>query len=210
MLCALRLTPERLTLRTTKPFSTISYNSVTFLKSELDKLEKRRVISFYAFVYHYAEQDEKKDHIHLIIFPNGQVDTDSITDTLIEPDFSNPLKPLGVMPWKSSKWEDWYLYCSHNSGYLASKNQTREYHYDESDFVCPYPDYLHELVHTIDYSKYAKTQEFVDRALAGETFEAMVLRGQIPVPQFHQWKALYEFITNSECSRDERVSHSPK
>lgn len=197
-------------MRTTKPFSTISYNSPGFLACELDKLVQRRIISFYAFVRHYAEADETKDHIHLIIFPNGQVNTDSISDVLVEPDFSNPLKPLGVMPWKSSKWDDWYLYAIHNKGYLTSKNQVRTYYYTESDVVSPYPDYLHELVCTIDMSKYAKTQEFVDRVLSGETFESMVARGQIPAPQFNQWMQMYNFLKDSELYRDGRSSHSPK
>ena len=42
-------------MKTTKACSTISYNSLDFLKDKLDQLVQRRYISFYAFVKHYAE-----------------------------------------------------------------------------------------------------------------------------------------------------------
>lgn len=197
-------------MKTTKPFSTISYNSKEFLKTKLDELISKRFIAFYAFVEHYAEQDEKKDHKHLIIIPNGQVQTDQITDLLQELDLTNPLKPLGVMPWHSSKWGDWYLYACHDSGYLASKGQTRSHHYQESDFVCSDEDYMHELVTTIDRTKYVKTQDFVKKVSEGASFLEMLQNGQIPAPQFNQWLSMYEFISHGQTFRNGRYSHSPK
>ena len=82
-------------MKTSKPFSTISYNSPEFLIVKLNDLVERRVIAFFAFVKHFKEADEKKDHIHLIIFPNGQYQTDALKDYLAEPDFSDlSNKPL--------------------------------------------------------------------------------------------------------------------
>lgn len=196
-------------MKTTKPFSTISYNSEQFLKSQLDKLVTTRKIAFYTFVFHYAEADENKNHRHLIIFPNGQIQTDSVTDLLQELDLNNPLKPLGVMPWRSSKWDDWYLYASHDSAYLASKGQARKHHYQESDFVCSDSDYLHELISTIDRTKYAKTQEFVEKISNGVSFIDLLKSGQIPAPQFNQWRSMYEFIQGDILCRNDRITHSP-
>lgn len=197
-------------MKTSKPFSTISYNTIDFLSVKLNDLVQRRIISFYAFIKHYKEDDETKDHIHLIVFPNGQYQTDQLQDYLQEPDFTDlTKKPLGIMPCQSSKWDDWYLYAIHDTAYLASKNQTRKHHYLESDFKTSDTDYMHELVRTIDYAKYAKTQDFVKQVLDGKSFLEMVKSGSIPVVQFNQWKSLYDYLTYGDTYRNDRQTHSP-
>ena len=199
-------------MKTSKPFSTISYNSVDFLRFKLDDLVQRQVLSFYAFVCHYAEEDENKDHIHLICFPNGQYNTDPLRDYLQE---ANPLdfsKPFGIMPVQSSKWADWFLYASHDTAYLASKNQTRKYHYTEADFISSNSDYLHELSHTIDRSKYDKTLDFINAIKSGKSFADLVNNGYVPVSQFNQWLSLYNYLHSDTLYpfRNFRLSHSPK
>lgn len=197
-------------MKTSKPFSTISYNSPAFLQMKLSDLVQRRIISFFAFVYHYKEEDEKKDHIHVVIFPNGQYQTDALQDYLSEPDMSDlTQKPLGIMPCQNSKWGDWFLYCSHDTAYLASKGQSRRYHYLETDFVTSDTDYLHELIRTIDRTPYAKTQEFVQSVYSGVSFSDMLLNGQIPAPQFNQWRAMYDYLKFGDTFRDERETHTP-
>lgn len=197
-------------MKTSKPFSTISYNTIDFLSGKLNDLVQRRIISFYCFIKHYKEDDESKDHIHLIVFPNGQYQTDQLQDYLQEPDFTDlTKKPLGIMPCQSSKWDDWYLYTIHDSAYLASKNQTRKHHYLEQDFKTSDTDYMHELVRTIDYSKYAKTQEFVQQVLNGKSLLELLKNGSIPAPQFNAWKSMYEFLKFGETYRDNRETHSP-
>lgn len=197
-------------MKTSKPFSTISYNSIDFLSIKLQELTQRRVINFYSFVYHFKEEDERKDHIHLIVFPNGQYQTDALQDYLLEPDMKDlTKKPLGIMPCQSSKWGDWYLYCSHDSAYLASKGQVRKYHYNEEDFYSSDSDYLHELIHTIDRTKYAKTQDFVNQVKMGIPLGEMLLKGQIPAPQFNQWKSMYEYLKCDETFRNGNETHTP-
>lgn len=198
-------------MKTSRAFSTISYNSVEFLKIKLDDLINRRVISFYAFVRHYKESDERKDHIHLLIIPNGQYQTDALYDYLAEPDFSDlTKKPLGIMPCQNSKWGDWYLYACHDSAYLTSKGQARQYHYLEEDFISSDEDYLHELIRTIDRTKYAKTQDFVDQVKKGVPLFDLVTKGQIPAPQFNQWRAMYDYLKFGDTFRSDRMSHTPK
>ena len=142
-------------MNTKKPFSTVSYNTKDFLQSKLDALVQKKHISFYAFVEHFPEEDEKRKHKNLFIIPNGQVNKDQITDLLQEMDLSNPLKPLGVMSWSKARFDDWYLYSCHDDVYLMSIGQSsRQYHYQESDFISSDEDYFHELIHTIDMSKY--------------------------------------------------------
>lgn len=199
-------------MRTSKPFSTISYNTVDFLKSVLDDLVQRDKITFYAFVKHYAEADELKSHIHLIIFPNGLTQTESIRDVLIENNPQDFSKPFRVMPFQSSKFGDWYLYSTHDTAYLLSKNQARKYHYYTRDFITSDYDYLLELVHTIDRSKYEKTQEFLDAIDKGKSFKDLVKQGSIPVQQFTQYKNMYDFMQNNIPMplRNNRETHTPK
>lgn len=189
-------------MRTSKPFSTISYNSDDFLNNKLNDLINKRFISFFCFVNHYAEEEETKSHKHLFIIPNGQINTDNFSDILQELDITNPLKPLGIMPCQSSKWADWYLYTTHDVSYLASKGQLRKFHYTKEDFTSSNNDFFIELIHTIDKSKYVKTQEFVSQILDGNSFFDMVAKGQIPAPQFNQWLSMYNFIKSSTQNID--------
>lgn len=183
-------------MRTSKPFSTISYNSVDFLKSKLDDYIKRGVLSFYAFVYHYAEDDELKDHIHLYMVPDGQVNTSQFAEDLKEIDLNNLDKPLGIMPIKSSKFADWYLYTCHNAEYLATKGQIRVHHYSNDDFITSNKDYFLEEIHTIDLSKYNKVGVIKDAIKNDIPFQQLVFNGQVPIQQFRYFQEVYNYISD--------------
>ena len=195
-------------MKTTKPFSTISYNTADFLKVKLDELVLKRHIAFYVFIEHFPEEDERKKHIHLYIIPNGQVQTDQITDLLQELDREHPdCPPLGVMPWRGSKFSDWYLYSCHDVAYLASKGQAPKHPYIDEEFATSNKDYLHELVHTIDRMPYQKTRDFVEKVKSGKTLMELVEDGDIAAPQFNQWSQLYSFVRHGVIFRGDYVGH---
>lgn len=215
-------------MKTSKPFATISYNTDKFLVQKLDEFVRRDAISFYAYIEHYPEEDEKKKHKHLYIVPNGTIETNSLRKELEEFDFDklrqNSLTIqdlatfdekkrkefiLGCLDVRPSKFDDWYLYGIHDTAYLASKGQSRKHHYRESDVKTNSEDSLHERVTTIDFSKFRKTQDFVNSVLSGIDFYDMVRKGQIPAPQFMQWKNLYDFIKQGQAARDGRQTHTP-
>lgn len=195
-------------MKTTKAFSTVSYNTNEFLINKLNELIKMRKIAFYSFIKHYAEEDECKAHIHLFIMPNGQIDTNAFCDYLVELDPLHIDTPFECLPCRFSKFADWFLYACHDSAYLVTKGQARKYHYKESEFTSSNADFLHELVSTIDNTKYRKTLDFVEKVKNGATFESFVVTGQIPAPQFNGWKSLYDCIKRDTISRN-GVSHSP-
>jgi len=168
----------------------------------------RRQIAFYAFIHHFPETDERKEHKHVFIMPNGLINTDNLLDVLQEFEAVDK-PPLGCMPFRSSKWGDWYLYSIHDTAYLATKSQARKYHYTEKDIVSSDTDYLLDLIHTIDFAKYRKTADFVTRIEQGVPFLEMVKSGQIPAPQFNQWLALYEYIQNRGLERNGNATHTP-
>lgn len=132
-------------MKTIKPISTISYNTKDFLILKLNQLLKAHKISFWCFILHKAEIDEKKDHFHLYIEPNTRLDTMDLQDELKELEVGSN-KPLGCINFHSSKFADWFWYSMHYAPYLAGKNESRLYHYKLQDFVCSDSDCLDNMI----------------------------------------------------------------
>ena len=194
-------------MRTSKPFSTISYNTEDFLNLRLSDLIQRRQIDFFAWVQHYPEEDETKEHKHLYIVPNGRVDTDQILDFLLEHDPEHPDKPFKCIRPHSSKFADWYLYALHDVTYLASKGQARKYHYVIDDVHTSDSDYLLEEVHTIDFAKLNRFAALRDAALQGVPFEELLMSGSIPIQQTYAYKQAYDLMANCRTDRAGREGH---
>ena len=104
---------------TSKPISTISYNTENFLVEKLETWRKSHIIQCYQYIVHKGE-DGDKDHIHLRIEPNKKLDPMTLTDELLEYEKGKD-KPLGCRPWRPSKEEDWILYAVHDEDYLKLK-----------------------------------------------------------------------------------------
>lgn len=137
-------------IRTKKPISTISYNSDDFLVSRLDALVEADLISFWAYINHKPESNEKKFHKHLYIEPSRNMDTSVLRNYLREVVPGNK-DCLGVMPFRNSKFYDWYWYALHDKFYLAIKRpeeKEKEYRYCTSDIHCNDDDYFTNLVNT--------------------------------------------------------------
>lgn len=195
-------------MRTSKPFSTISYNTAEYLTAKLDELVKTRKIEFYAFIEHLPEEDETKFHKHLLIIPNGTINTDQVQDYLTEIDPENPDgKPLGCIMCRSSKFGDWYLYALHDKGYLAQRGQMRRYQYTPDEITVSDPDYLHELVHTIDYSPYTRFQRIRECAEDGIAFSQLVRDGLIPPQQVYAYEKTYNLLLHGNTERNGRAGH---
>ena len=182
-------------MKTSKPFSTISYNSADFLTVKLNDLVNRRKLAFWAYVEHLPEEDEKKAHKHLYIVPNGQINTDEVLlDILVEYDHTHPEKPLGCVGVKSSKFYDWYMYSIHDVDYLSSKGQSRKYHYRREEVACSDTDYLNEEIHQMDMSKLSKVKALNEAVRNGVPFEELLMRGQIPVQQVYAFQKTYGML----------------
>ena len=198
-------------MRTSKMISTISYNSIPFLKLKLDSLIKEHKIVFYMFIKHLPEEDELKEHIHLFIEPNTTIDTMSIQDLLKEYDPNHKL-PLGCISFSKSQTDDWILYCQHYPPYLAFKNQSRECIYQKSDFEYSDPDTFEAFYHHAFYeSEFA--ERFVILNMLNDKNVApheLVLSGHIPLGMASQLNAL-KFMQEhyGKCDRNGNQTHSP-
>lgn len=126
-------------MRTSKPISTISYNSKEFLEATFNKLYKMNKLAFWCAVYHYGETlddgTSEKDHWHVYAEPNEKVDTMEIQRLTCENDPDHPDKPLKCIDFRPSKWEDWVWYTLHDAEYLRTKVEFREFAYQKSDYI---------------------------------------------------------------------------
>lgn len=111
-------------MATSKPISTISYNTEEFLKLKLDELFELHIIQAYQYICHKGE-DGDKDHIHLRIEPNKRIDPMDLTAELTEY-VKGEDKPRLCRTWRPSKEEDWFLYAVHDKDYLRLKYKSGE------------------------------------------------------------------------------------
>lgn len=181
-------------MKTSRTFSTISFNTIDFLNLKLGELIDKKVINFYAFIYHFPEEDELKIHAHLFIVPNGRVETDQIDKYLEEYDPRTPNKPFKCLPFNYSKWADWYLYCTHDKAYLKSKGQTRKFEYSEKDFHSSDSAYLHEQILTIDRTKFDRTNAIINLFREGKTPLELLESGTIPIMQFNAYEKIFNYV----------------
>lgn len=196
-------------VRTTKPISTISYNTPSFLKVKLDELTASKRISFWAFVPHLAEDDEggKKDHCHVYIELSKMTQTDELKEALKEFDPALPDKPKGCISFRSSKFGDWYLYGLHDKRYLASKGQSRCYHYSHSDFITSDDDDLLYMVRSIDLRALSPYADMIEAQSLGISWSEYFSRGTVPLPQLVLFEKAWFMLLNGKTDRNGRNGH---
>ena len=199
-------------MRTSKPFSMISYNTKEFLIEKLNELVQGGLVQFWAFIHHQPEEDERKAHKHLYIIPQKLIDTQRIEKALQEIDLTDiTAKPLGAIFPQSSKFADWYLYGLHDKKYLAYKGQKRKYHYNDNAFVVSCQDTFQELKNLIDYTEINRLSLIIEKAENGESLSDIIKTCNIPLQLVGQVKHLYNIITSPfEIYRNDRKTHSPK
>lgn len=197
-------------MRTTKPISTISFNSANYLRLKLNELVKAKKLSFWAFITHNPEDDEggKKEHHHVYAEPAKMLQTDDLREYLKEFDPARPDKPKGCLKWTSSKFDSWYLYALHDKRYLASKGESRKFHYLHDDIQASDDDDLLMMSRQIDLvslSPYADMQDAIEHGL---TFAQYFKRGTVPLPQLRQFMTAWELLASTSTNRNGRKGHA--
>ena len=195
-------------MRTTKPISTISFNYPLFLALKLEEWRKAKIITWWCYVYHIAEDDEQglKDHIHLFVEPAKLVQTEDLREQLRELD-PNHDKPLGCLAWESSKFDHWYMYVLHDKAYLASKGQSRQFHYRYDDLVTCDEDELLHRSRRIDHLSLSPYRDMQDAIANGITWQEYFARGTIPIPQLRAWQTAWELLCAVTPYRNDRKGH---
>lgn len=197
-------------MKTRLPITTVSYNTEPFLITKLEELRKAKIITTWFFIHHLAEEDEKKDHIHLYIRPAKDIQTDNLLDEFLELDMEHPDKPLKCLSFRVCRsFGDWYLYVKHDPAYLLKKGQTRRYQYDRDAFVSCDEDELDYAISEIDMTDYTAMGRIVQGVKDGLTFEQFAMQGNVPVQQFTNFQRAWDAIARSATYRNGRNSHTP-
>ena len=178
-------------MRTSKPISTISYNSPEFLSLKLEELVRNHKISNWMFIEHLAEADERKNHIHLFIKPNTLLDTLDLQKFFEELDLTQPSKPKKCIDFRVSSEDDWILYSQHFPPYLASKGESREFVYFKEDFRFHDDDTFEDsYYHAFKGSEWAKRNATLQMLNDGKINPAeLILNGVVPLNMASQLNA---------------------
>lgn len=197
-------------MRTTKPISTISFNTPDFLRLKLGELLKCGRVSFWAFIVHKPEDDEggKKQHCHVYIEPSKMLQTDDLKHELLEFDPLFPDKPKGCISFNSSKFDPWYLYALHDKRYLSSKGQSRRFHYVHDDIISSDDDDLLCKSRSIDMVGLSPYADMEDAQLHGFTWAEYFSRGTVPLPQVVVFERAWNLLIQSRTDRAGRDGHS--
>lgn len=153
-------------MNTRKPISTIGYQSKSFLVSKFNELIYNHTISDYMMIFHRAEEDEKKDHWHIFLQPNCQVDSMDLQDFLIEFNSVDPAKPFKCINFCYSDSDNWIPYVLHDKTYLAIKHESRKYHYNKDDIVYYDEDTFDYLYYSAyHYSKWSQDSIVINKII---------------------------------------------
>ena len=184
-------------MKTSKPISTISYNSEDFLKAKLDYLTKSGNIAFWYYIKHNGEYDtetgvQDKDHIHLYVESGDRVDTIKLGEMFVEyPNGDLNALPLKCMPFRVSKVYDALLYNIHHPQYLLTKFEKKEFAYTLDDIVTNDRDYLNQLYSEALHSDLFKRDRMMKLMDNGVSMAEMCFHGLINPSQAYQM-AFYE------------------
>lgn len=183
-------------MNTSKPISTITYNTEEFLRKKIEYWKKCGIIEFAMWIKHEPDVDGAKPHFHVYMAPAKKVQTMDLEKASHEYDPENPEKPLKMRPFKSSKVTDWILYGIHDPVYLAEKGLSRNVSYSFEDVQSTDEDYLQDIIteavesrlQSIEVRLYASIQK-------GMTWQDIVCSGLIPLRYMSNAHLFYKSCT---------------
>lgn len=199
-------------MKTARPFSTICYNTPERLKQVLDDQMRRGTIRFYAFIHHFAEEDELSAHYHVYVEPDGQIDTNQFSNLFLELVKGDPA-PRRWRPCQSSKFDDWYLYSIHDQEYLECKGQSRKHHYNINQVVTSDQADLREHIGHIDYTRYTSLGSAIRAARSGETLDDYLARVPVKMVHFRSLQDIWKSYFGKDLrqlERNQRKTHTPR
>ena len=195
---------------TKRPLSTISFNTVPFLVNVCNSLVDKGTIETWAFIVHKAEEDTKKEHIHLLIVPCKPVNPVALRRLFLEPDLKVG-KDLSCLPFQTSKIGDWLLYALHFAPYLLKKGITRVYSYNLNEIhsnECA--DWVAQVFHDAkeEYCD-SRLSSFLERMRHGDSFGSILASGIVPPSQIVFYEKLYKSNSHLLAFCKDGFSYSP-
>lgn len=192
-------------MQTISLISSISWNSPQFINQTLLRLKEQGLIDWGHWIFHKAEEDEKKNHIHFIVQPSKRINTAALQNEFKEFVPSND-KPLSCNPFVKSKLSDWLLYAVHDVKYLIKKGQTRKHHYTLDDIQSTDEELVREQWRENCDLQSAITDRLLEYIKGGATWGDVVKSGLIPIQQVIQWRIVWDSLI--DCTfRNGRKGH---
>lgn len=183
-------------MRTSKPISTISYNTPEFLRGKIDYWKSIGLIEFGMWIRHEPEQDEKKAHYHVFLKPAKLLQTMDFEIDSQEIDPLQPGKPLKMISFRTSKESDWVLYAVHDPVYLLEKGLQREHIYSFEEINSTCSDTLADIIsHVSDERKGRLEYRLIQCINMKMNWNQIVSSGLIPLRHMGGAKIMYMAIT---------------
>lgn len=186
-------------MKTSKPISTIGYQTDDFLVKYLGYLFDEHILDGWYFIRHKPEDNELKDHAHIIMFPNGAIDTSFIWDNALQ-EIEGETSPRAFMRPQLSKIIDWILYCTHNKEYL--EGVYKKYEYDLSSFIVYNADSFRD-----DYLQAFSSDTFAKKSSSyrinhGSTITSLLNDGSIRISNA---QSINSFISIVQKAKNEQM-----
>lgn len=183
---------------TSAQIGTISYNSEEFLQLTLNEMLEKNDILYWCYIKHKGDEDEKKDHIHVRIHPNGRIDLAALAKEFIEPVPDN--LPLRCLLWRNAELHNWFMYCVHDPDYLQSKNLIRNCKYTFDNFVSSstddtrlfYMESREEFFNSPDYTEMVIKRELDN----GVSLHDLITQGLIRPRDVFKYKQYYSALNH--------------
>jgi hypothetical protein len=133
--------------------------------------------------------------------------TDDLKAELKEFDPKHPDRPRGCISWNSSKFGPWYLYALHDKRYLASKGQSRRFHYEHENIVTSDEDDLHFKARSIDLVSLSPYADMEDAQRQGFSWAEYFSRGTVPLQQVALFERAWNLLLKCRTERADREGH---
>lgn len=186
-------------MKTSKPISTISYNTESFLREKIYYWQREGFIEYGMWILHQPDVDGDKAHYHVYLQPAKLIQTEYLVQNSCEFDPNYPEKPLKMNVFHSSKFEDWILYGLHDEAYLAEKGLMRNVHYEVSDIEATCDNTLMEMLsRAFDMRNNKLEFRIIDAVRNGQNWQQMVSSGMIPLRHITGARLLYMALTGQE------------
>lgn len=202
-------------MKTSKPISTISYNTESFLRNKIYEWKRAGIISFGMWILHQPDVDGDKPHFHVYLQPAKHMQTDYLIDQSIEIDTNwKPLESyadekekerhekkqfLKMTVFKSSEPSNWILYGLHDENYLLEKGLSRNIHYNVSDIESTCDDTLMEMVScAFDFRNNKLEYRIIEAVKQNKSWQSIVASGMVPLRQISGARLLYMALTGQE------------
>ena len=202
-------------MNTSKPISTISYNTEKYLREKIYYWKQQGFIEYGMWILHQPDVDGDKAHYHVYLQPTKLIQTENLINDSIEIDPNwKPLDFYGdekekeqhekkqflkMTVFKSSEPSNWILYGLHDEAYLTQKGLSRNIHYDVSDIQSTCDDTLLDMLSSaFDFRNNKLEFRIIDAVNKGVSWQDMVKSGMIPIRQIAGARLLYSALTGQE------------